>query len=307
MTPRHKRRKKPVKHALEYAGLRGFELILGHLPEHVALGFGALCARTCMLFRYRKKETDRRIREVFGNGIPPEDIRRIAYVSLRNMFFNVVELMRLHHVTPAWIQTHVLDVGSAMDAIRRHRERYGNVIFALPHSGNWDLAGVVCERLGLHVVAVGARQKNPLVNRWLMARRGVGVKTFERGNGFVENALPLMRQGYILAMLSDVRVKRPDVEVPFLGKTANIGRGLAVFSRISGFPLLPVYCERVGWTRHRFHVFDPIPFPEHLEKEAAIQSQTEAVMNFFDAQIRRAPEQWLWHNRRWVLTPVNKK
>mgnify|MGYP006919536186 FL=1 len=31
---------------------------------------------------------------------------------------------------------------------------------------------------------------------------------------------------------------------------------------------------------------------------------TQAVLANVEAAIRRAPEQWFWYNKRWVLTPV---
>ena len=276
------------------------------LPETAALAFGAFLGNTLNFLGFRKAETARRIREVFP-GIEPRAIRRIARLSLRNMTLNFIELMRLRRVTPAWIKTHILDIDATYAAFNALHRRHGGFIIALPHTGNWDLAGIVCSRLGFNILAVAAKQKNPYVNAWLATRRGEGIRMIERGSGdTARNALKLLAEGWLFAILADVRVNKPDINVEFLGKRANVGRGLATYAWCGNVPIVPIVCERVGWRRHRFHVCDPLPQPDSADKDAAVQQQTQRVLSLFETRIRATPEQWLWHNKRWVLTPLKK-
>ncbi|MCL1887815.1 MAG: lysophospholipid acyltransferase family protein [Kiritimatiellaeota bacterium] len=303
------KKNKNFQHRFEYAALRVLETLVCGLPERVALAVGVGVAGLMHLLGFRKKETARRVREVFGDAIPGRDIRRIARLSLRNMALNAVELMRIRRVNRAWIGAHVLDAETSLARVNALREKHGGLILALPHMGNWDLAGVACERLGIKILAVAARQKNPYVNAWLAERRGAGIHMIERGAGeTAREALKLLAEGWVFAILADVRVRRPDVEVDFLGRKANIGRGMAVYAWCGDVPIVPVVCERVGWRRHRFHVLDPLPPPDpSLGKDAAVQLQTQRVMRCFEEQIRARPEQWLWHNKRWVLAPLEKR
>jgi len=298
----------PFKHRVEYVFLRGIEIFIGILPETAALAFGVFCANALYFLGFRRKETARRIRQVFPE-IPGRDIRRIARLSLRNMALNAVELMRLRRVTRPWIATHVLDLDAAREKISALHKQHGGLILALPHMGNWDLGGIVCERLGFNILAVAARQKNPYVNAWIAARRGQGIRMIERGasGDTARNALQLLREGWFFAILADVRVKKPDIEVDFLGGRANVGRGLATYAWVSGAPIVPVICERVGWRQHKFHICDPLPPPDTPDKDAAVQQQTQRILSLFESRIRQKPEQWLWYNKRWVLTPLQTR
>ena len=302
------KKNKNLQHRVEYAALRVVETVICLLPETVALAFGAGVANLLFLLGFRKKETARRIREVFGNATPAREIRRIARLSLRNMALNAVELMRIRRVNRAWIERHVLDLDTTLGRINALREKHGGLILALPHMGNWDLAGVACERVGIKILAVAGRQKNPHVNAWLAKRRGAGIHMIERGAGdTAREALKLLAEGWVFAILADVRVNKPDVVVDFLGRTANVGRGLAVYAWCGNVPIVPVICERVGWRRHKFHIGDPLPPPDIHDKDAAVRQHTQRVLHIFEAHIRANPAQWLWHNKRWVLTPLGAK
>ena len=297
-----------LQHRVEYLLLRGVETFIGILPETAAYAFGAFLGNALYYSGFRRKETARRIREVFGAKISPCEIRRIARLSLRNMFLNAVEIMRLRRVDRAWIDTHIFDVEPTLAKFNALREKHGGLILALPHTGSWDLLGIACSRLGINVLAVAAKQKNPFVNAWLAARRGEGIRMIERGaGGTAREALQLLREKWVFAILADVRVKKPDIGVDFLGGRANIGRGLAVYAWCSGVPIVPVVCERVGWRRHKIHLFDPLPPPDSSEKDAAVQQQTQRILSLFETRIREKPEQWLWYNKRWVLAPLLRK
>ncbi len=300
-----KKRTSRLQHRVEYGLLRGVETLIGLLPETVALGFGVFLANVLVIAGFRRKETARRIREVFGE-IPRREVRRIARTSLRNMVLNVIELMRLKRINAPWIKTHVLGFDDTLAKLNALRQQHGGLVLVLPHMGNWDLAGVVCERMGVNMLAIAAKQKNPFINNWLALRRGEGIRMIERGGiDSTRNALQLLREGYVLALLGDVRITKHGVLVDFLGKQACVGRGSAVFSACANVPIVPAVCERVGWRHHRFQLFDLLPAPDHPDnKEAAVQQQTQRVLTFFESHIRRMPEQWLWYNKRWVLTPV---
>ena len=93
---------------MEYGALRGVAALLHALPYRAALavawGFAAIAFH---LVRFRRRETARRIREVFGDTISDREVRRIAWLSLRNMAFNIVEMMRAPRIDRAWIDRHI--------------------------------------------------------------------------------------------------------------------------------------------------------------------------------------------------------
>jgi len=296
---------KKLKYRLEYFVLRGFAALLNALPYRMALALA--WGASSFLFhvvRLRRRETLDRIRFVLGPQTPHRELKRVARLSLRNMSFNIVEMMRAPSINKAWIDQHMPTFGPripiAIDLIQKHR----GLIFAVPHMGNWDLAGWACNRYGITMFSIGARQRNPYINAWITRQRENGITMLERGGKTLKEIIIRLQEGSAFAILPDVRMPKKDITVAFLNGEANLGRGMAAFARSANVPILPAVFMRTGWTQHDFVYFDPI-FPDlTLDKETDIQRMTNRVMQYIDAAIRNHPEQWFWYNGRWILDPV---
>ena len=299
---------KDFQYRLEYTALVVFAALLNRLPYRAALVLAAGVAWVLFhVVRFRRKETFRRIREVFGTDTPLPKVKRIAWVSLRNMAFNCVEMVRASRIDKAWIDKHMPEFQAKVPLVNTLIKRHRGLIFAVPHMGNWDLAGWACDRYGVKMFSVAAKQKNPYVNAWISRQRENGIRMLERGGGPLRQILRLLCGGHAFAILPDVRMPTPDLKLPFLGRTANLGRGMAMFAVSANVPILPAIFTRKGWGRHEFIHYDPIfPDPASDRNEDA-RRLTEAVMAIVDKAIRDNPEQWFWYNKRWVLTPLPEK
>ncbi len=294
-----------LRHRLEYAALRAAAAVFNRLPYRAALAAAWLLSGFAFhVLRFRRRETFRRIREVFGPELPARDVRRIAWHSLRNMGFNLVEMMRAPCIDADWIDRHVPGFKNHVGVLKDLVEKHGGAVIAVPHMGNWDLAGWACHRYGVRLFSVAAKQKNPLVNAWINRQRESGMTVLERGSGTLKQVIKLLRSGNALAILPDVRMPTPDLKLPFLGGAANFGRGMALFAIAANVPIVLACFRREGWTRHGFDYQPPL-FPDpSLDKDADSRRMTAAIAAQVDAAIRRAPDQWFWYNKRWVLTPV---
>jgi KDO2-lipid IV(A) lauroyltransferase len=296
-----------LDHVAEYLALRGLGAAVSHLPYRAALSLGWICAAaTYPIARSRVAEAKRRMREVFGDRLGSRQLGRIAWQSWRNMFFNGVELLRGARVTRAWLDE-VFPCAPFVAVLKQHLATGRGAIFALPHMGNWDLAGAVCHHHGIPLFSVAGKQRNPLVNDYIRRLRALpGVPTFERGAGTMRAVLRELRAAKCFAILPDVRVPEPGVPVRFLGGTANVGPGLASFARHAGVPIFPCLLSREGWTRHRIATHPPL-FPDPAcSKDEDVRRMTCAVLAIMDEAIRGAPGQWFWYNRRWVLEPLGE-
>ncbi len=291
------------KHRLEYAAVRFFEVLFRITPYRLCLLLACAIARFAFhVLRWRRREAVRRIREVFPS-LPPREADRIAYRSLRNILLNAAEIMHLRGVSDAWLARHVPNAGAAMAKIRAATREAG-AILALPHFGNWDLAGIVVAHFGIPIFSVAGVQKNPLTNKWLNDKRATGIAILDRGSVAIRQILKRLKGHEVFAILPDVRMKTPDLSVPFLGREANIGRGMALFARKTGSPILLAKVARTSLSRHSLDVGEPL-FPDpSLDEEADIRRLTTLTMKAVEEQIRSDPGQWFWYNRRWVLEPL---
>jgi len=294
------------KYVLEYVVLCVAGGVMKYLPYRAALFLAWLHAWPAhFIFRFRRKEAKRRIRLVFGDTISEERVNRIAWISWRNTLFNAVDMMRMSKLSKEWVERH-FECAESIRMLRGHQETGKGGIIAVPHMGAWDLSAVVGSAHGIPIFGVAARQRNPLANKYIdNLRRGAGLEALERGDGTMKQVIRRLRQGSFFAILPDVRMRTPGIEMPFLGGTANLGKGMALFARQVGVPIFPSIVTRQGWSHHSARPHPAICPDPSLDKEADIERMTRAVICMVDNAIRREPEQWFWYNKRWVLDPLD--
>ncbi len=292
-------------HILEYVLLRLIIAPLQLLPARLALLWGWWHAALAFhVFRFRVAETVRRIEGVFGDRYTRRQARRIAWQSWLNMVFNAVELMRLRPDSPH-PRIPEVEMQEAARMARDHAATGRGAVFACPHMGNWELAGILIPRIGLPFMTVAARLKNPLVNRYLMRLRSAGsIEIIEQGSSAVRHIMAKLKRGSILAVLPDARSRHPGVTVAFLGGTANVYPGMAALARKAGVPIYMGIMRRTAWGRHQLEACGPFEPDPNLSKDEDIKRLTQLVFDRIDAAVRADPGQWFWFNRRWILDPL---
>jgi KDO2-lipid IV(A) lauroyltransferase len=178
-------------------------------------------------------------------------------------------------------------------------------ILVVPHSGNWDLAAVGANLFALPIFLIVGRQKNPLADAWLnRMRRVTGLELIPKDSSVLKRVVRKLRDGKVLAFMTDLRSRTPGVRVRFLGKEANLVGGMALFARQADVPIFPAVITRIGWTRHRWEFHPPIHPDPAVPKEQDWTRMTQQVMDIFERSIRAEPEQYFWYNKRWVLEPL---
>lgn len=300
----------PVRWRLEYGAVLAVGALVRALPHAVAQAFVWPLARLAYaLAGPRRREARRRLRLVLGPDVPERDIRRAAWISFRNTAFNLVDMLRIRRFDAAALRRQVPDADDAIARLRAELAAAGGrgVVLALPHCGNWDLAGSIVELAGLPIFSVAAKQRNPFMNKLMNRMRGGhGMEVLERDGGprvYME-MLRRIRRGQVFAILPDTRSRTPALAVPFLGGTANLARGMALLAIQAGAPVVPVVMRRVAWRRFEIEFFPTLRSDPSADRDAEEMRITREVIARFDAAIRATPEQWFWYNRRWVLDPV---
>lgn len=299
--------KASFKHRIEYAILRILSGLFCLVPYRVALAVGATLAWISFyVIRFRVKEAVRRIQLVLGPECSHQQARRIAWISLRNLFFNGVEILRFPVINRTWVKKYV-DV-RCWDFIRERSEAQTGAILAVPHLGNWDLAGVGVSLLGVPIFFMARRQKNPYADAYLNRMRGVtGVETvMTDDSGAIRKAIRNLKNGKVWALLPDVRARDSGIDITFLGGTAALATGMDAFARRGNVPIIPGCAYREGWTGHRWVTFPPVWPDLNASKEADQKRIMQEVLSLFEKEIRTHPEQYFWYNKRWILDPLEK-
>lgn len=179
------------------------------------------------------------------------------------------------------------------------------VVIATGHFGNWEIGGAAVAARGVALDVVAQRQANPLFDRRIVeSRQRLGMRVIERGRAPRE-ALRALRNGRAVAFVADQNAGRHGVFVPFFGRSASTHRGPALLALRADAPMFIGTAERVG-DRYMIRLV-PIEVDRSGPLTAAEERLTAAFTAALEAQIRRAPEQYFWHHRRWKTRPPEER
>ena len=170
-------------------------------------------------------------------------------------------------------------------------------MLALPHSGNWDLAGVwVTQRVGSPVVVAERLRPDSLFRRFVRFREGLGFEIIPLTGTEtppLEQLAARLREGRMVGLLAERDMTGTGVPVSFFGEPARMPAGPARLAIDTGAPLLPVNCWFTpdGWG---FQVGPPI------EAVDGVQGTTQALADRFAAAIAAHPADWHMLQRVWT-------
>ena len=290
---------------LEYGTLRFFCGIVNLIPYRMAMGLAAAFAWCAFhVLRLKRARTLQRLRGVFPEK-PAGELRRIAWRSFANILQTGVEMIRAPRLTQRWMDRHVLDGRLYKDRLQALVDEGKGVVIMVPHSGNWYMAAWSMAKYGLPLFAIAARQRNPKIDAWMKRQYG-DIEVVERGSAktLVEIHRRL-KAGRAFAILPDLRVRTPDVEVDFLGGRANVSHAGAAFAVNSGCPIVLAVMTRENG-RHVFHYLKALRPDPAADKKEETRRLTREALKLLSDEIVKHPGDWYWYNKRWILEPVKK-
>ena len=119
------------------------------------------------------------------------------------------------------------------------------VVFALPHMGNYDLAGawVIAKGAGSITTVAERLQPESVYDRFVAFREGLGVEVLPASGG-TSSAFGILAQrlraGKLVCLVCDRDVTGAGMEVEFFGEKARMMGGPAALAVQTGAALMPV-------------------------------------------------------------------
>lgn len=299
-----KKMKYRSKHIAEYVTLILLSGLIRILPLRVALALGWLfAAGSHFIGRLHVERTRERIREVFGERYSEKEVRHIAWIAWRNLCFNAIEALRFATLTLEKVRKQPL-AGLEPKLKRILAECENGFILATPHMGNWEIAGIAADLVGIPLFVIVRKQKNPLMNDYInKMRRTFSMEVLHREARMWKGVVDRINNGKVLAILPDINVRAKGMTVDFLNGKATIAPGTAHFAQLANCPIHPIFVRRVGWTKHDAVLLDPIVPDPSLAKEEDQKRIMQGLMTALSTEICKTPEQYFWYNKRWVLDP----
>ena len=194
-----------------------------------------------------------------------------------------------------------------LETVEKARAQGRPLIFALPHSGNWDAGGVwLIDWLGGPFMTVAERLKpESLYRRFLEYRESLGMRVVPLTGGPRPSGTVLRQwldDGRSICLVADRDLGSGGVPVTFFGRTASMPAGPALLAAQTGAALIPAvtqFRER-GW-RVRFEPEVPIPGEGRLKDR--VRAAMQGVADAFTEGIAAKPEDWHMLGRIWSDVP----
>jgi Kdo2-lipid IVA lauroyltransferase/acyltransferase len=285
-------------HRAEYAALRGAVAAMERLSFTRAGNVGSWIGQ----FGYRPLGIRRAVVERQLSAAFPEldhsAIDRIARASYGHLGRASIETA----VLPTYSAQQVIDLFEDVQGWGVLEERLAlgkGLIFVSGHLGNWELGGAYLAARGVPMDVVARHMANPLFDRYLTStRQRIGMNVIH-DEAAVRRVPRSLRDGRAVAFLVDQgAVGLASTWVPFFGRYAKTPRGPAVFALRSGAPIVFGTALRQPSGRYRLS-FEPVDVDPTGDREADVDRIVAAYTLTLERWVRRAPEQYFWHHRRW--------
>ena len=291
-----------LAHRAQYALLRVVVAWLSSMPLESARRTGERIGR----FGYwplgiRRGVVERQIAAAFP-GLEPDRVKALARRSYENLGRLGIETALVSRLGPAALESLFEGQGDFALFQRRLDEGRGVIAFT-GHVGNWEIAGACLAARGVPLDAVARRMNNRLFDTYLnAARASIGMKIVYDQDA-VRRIPRAIKEGRAVGLIADQGVMGlASTFVPFFGRPAKTPRGPAVFALRFKVPILFVTAMLQPSGKYRLYV-EEIPVIDTGDRESDVDATVAAFTQALERMVRRYPDQYFWHHRRWKRQP----
>ncbi|GAB5004079.1 phosphatidylinositol mannoside acyltransferase [Mycobacterium avium subsp. hominissuis] len=171
-------------------------------------------------------------------------------------------------------------------------------VIALPHSGNWDMAGVwLAQSHGTFTTVAERLKPESLYRRFIAYRERLGFEVLPLSGGErppFEVLCDRLRANRVVCLMADRDLTRTGVQVDFFGEATRMPAGPAKLAIATGAALLPVHVhfEGEGW---RFLIYPALDC-----SSGDVGAITQVLADHFEKNIAAHPEDWHMMQPQWL-------
>lgn len=273
-----------------YLLVRGAAGLFGLLPMRVARRLGMLGGMVTYLFaRGRRDMAIRHMRRILGPEVDAARAARRLFTSYGRYF---AESLWVRPRRIPEIEARLRTEG--LEAIKETQAAGKGMVFALPHLGNWEAAATVAESLGIQVLAVAEKLRNPHITRWFTQMRedfGINVVLTDTSTTVMRRLEGGIARKAAVALLCDRDLSGKGVPVRFFGEETTMPGGPVALALRTGVPVFPVatYFEGEG---HYVKVLPALDLLRDDDRSEAMRIGTQRLAAKLEELIMEAPHQW---------------
>lgn len=217
-----------------------------------------------------------------GRPCPDGLLQRALASYLRN-FYEVLAL-------PGWSSAEVLRrVSTVNEAVLRSAYAGPGAVVALPHSGNWDLAGAWACLTGMPVTTVAERLNDAEFRAFMDFRESLGMQVLShRDPGVMSDLATAVRRRRLLCLMADRDLAGSGVPVTWAGRPITMPAGPAMVARRTGATLLAAVCR---FTDVGMQIVFSDPIATRPGRDGLV-AMTQDVADFFVSTLIEQPADW---------------
>ncbi len=291
--------------AVEAAYASGWRVVRA-LPQPVA---AAAFRRGADVATRRNGRSVTRLREnlrrVVGPQLPEAELDQLVRAGMRSYMRYFMEAFRLPSMSRERILHEFRLEGDDMLARVMAQGRGG--VTALPHAGNYDMAGAWVAARGWPITTVAERLRpEGLYRRFLAFRESVGMQILPTTGGARPTFDILeerVRQGHFVPLLADRDLSSRGVEVTFFGGRTRMPAGPALLALRTGAPLFTadMWFEKEG---PRGKLRGPLEVPRDGPLDERVRALTQTIADHLALGIAAHPADWHMLQRLWLPEPA---
>ncbi len=253
--------------------------------------------------KLRRKLVDQNLALAFPEKSATE-LALIAKKMYEQQAVNLLETLRLPLVKTPSDAKALFEIDPAVAERLCFQANRGGVVVSA-HFANWEWMAV-CWGLVARPMTIIYK---PLSNQWLdetlndwRTRCGNELVPMEQA---ARQCLKKLREGKLVAFLSDQASHDLKYFTPFLGRDAAVFLGAAVFALKTRSPMLLAMPIRIGDGKYRLEISEILT--DDLDyNEDDVKRLAERYTNAIERYIRQYPAQWFWLHNRWKHAPPRR-
>ncbi|MET3806393.1 KDO2-lipid IV(A) lauroyltransferase [Nakamurella sp. UYEF19] len=293
--------------ALISLGYRAGWAAAGKVPEGLAYRIADLAADRAMarrgpaVVRYA-----RNLSRVLGDRATPRRLHEVTAAGLRSAARFWLETFRLPSMDHDEVAARSLSETTGMEHIGAAVAAGRGMVLALPHCGNWDVAGLMLAHEYGSLTSVAERLKpESLYRKFLEFRQSLGMEILPLTGGATPTSTLLkerLRAGGVVCLLGDRDLTASGVPVTFFGEPTRMPAGPAMLAALTGADLCVVDLSFTrngsewGW---KHTITPPIELPGTRLAER-VKLGTQAIATEFERGISRHPQDWHMLSPLWL-------
>lgn len=272
--------------------------IIGALPEEIAYKLARLVSD--QIYRRNGKGVQRlrsNYKRVVINysDIQLDELTKSGMRSYLRYWFDTFRLNK-------WSKDRIINTTTVIreNLLRDPVASKQGCIVALPHAGNWDHAAAYFCSTGIPLTAVVEKLKpEAIFKKFLAYRQSIGIEAISHKEKTIPILSQRLKEGKLIALVSDRDMSRNGIEVNFLGGIAKMPAGPAILALQTGSPLITAF---ITYQQSGIVItFDEtITLPTSGSESDQIQIVTQSMADNFAKRIKENLVDWHMLQRIWI-------